>query len=423
MNALLSVTSLLLSTALLLVGHGMQLTLLPLRAAGNGMPETLIGISASCYFLGFILGCLLISRMIARVGHIRGFAVLTALTASVLLCLEMLDHWALWLALRFITGFTMSGLYAVIESWLNSRSTPATRGRILAIYTFITLSAMAAGQVLINVGPVESSTPFSLAVLFLTLAIVPICLTNKIAPTPIEPTSVGFRLLYRRSHSAFAGAILSGLVTGSFWSLGAVFSRHYSESLVDVTWFMSMAIIGGALLQYPIGWLSDRIDRRTVLILLCIGGAISALAVSASTGKNWHLAMVFLFGAMVMPIYAISLATAADVAVGDEFVVMGTSVLMLNALGAVLAPVPLGQLMAIFGPPALFLSFAVTCVLFALVLLVLSRTPRSVSIEDQSPFTAAASDVAPASFELDPRAAESDGSDEGGGVTTSHARQ
>ena len=186
---------------------------------------------------------------------------------------------------------------------------------------------------------------------------------------------------------------------------------------------MSMAIIGGALFQYPIGWLSDRIDRRTVLILLCIGGAISALAVSASTGKNWHLAMVFLFGAMVMPIYAISLATAADVAVGDEFVVMGTSVLMLNALGAVLAPVPLGQLMAIFGPPALFLSFAVMCVLFALLLLVLSRTPRTVSIEEQSPFTAAASDVAPASFELDPRAAESDGSIEGDGVTSSHARQ
>lgn len=384
----------------------MQLTLLPLRAEGNGMPENLIAISASSYFLGFVLGCLFISRMIARVGHIRGFAVLTALSASVVLSLDMLDHWAPWLVLRFITGFAMSGLYTVIESWLNSRTTSANRGRILSIYTFITLSAMAAGQMLINVGAVDTSTPFTLAALFLTLAIVPIGLTKKIAPTPIESTSVSFRLLYQRSHSAFAGAILSGLVTGSFWSMGAIFSRHYSESLVGVTSFMSVAIIGGALLQYPIGWLSDRIDRRHVLILLCIGGALSAVVVSISAGETWHLATVFLFGAMVMPIYAISLATAADVAVGDEFVVIGTSVLMLNAIGAAVAPLPLGHLMAIFGPPALFTSFAVMCGLFAILFIALSQTPRAISVEEQTPFNAAASDVAPVSFEFDPRSPE-----------------
>ena len=159
------------------------------------MPETLIGISASSYFLGFVLGCLFSSRVIAKVGHIRCFAVLTAATASAVLCLDMLDHWAPWLALRLLTGIAMSGLYTVIESWINSRATPSNRGRVLSIYTFITLAAMAIGQILINVGAIESSTPFTLAALFLTLAIVPIGLTSKMAPvllSRILPISVYF---------------------------------------------------------------------------------------------------------------------------------------------------------------------------------------------------------------------------------------
>jgi MFS family permease len=408
LNTLATVTSLLLSTALLLVGHGMQLTLLPLRAVDNGMSETLIGVTASSYFIGFVVGCLFISKMIAKVGHIRCFTVLAASAASVVLCLEMVDHWIPWLVLRFITGFAMSGLYASIESWLNSHTTSGDRGRVLSVYTFITLSAMAAGQVLINVGTVESSTPFSLAAMFLILAIVPIGLTSKTAPVQVGSTSVAFRLLYQRSHSAFAGALLSGLVTGSFWSMGAVFFSHYSESQVDITWYMSAALLGGALLQYPIGWLSDYFDRRRVLILLCVGGTLSSVAVSSSTEETWHLAMIFWFGAMVMPIYAISLATAADVSRDGEFVVIGTTVLILNAIGAAAAPMPLGQLMAMFGPPALFLAFAAMCALFAVLFFALSQTPRDVTVEEQIPFTVAASAVAPASFELDDRISETD---------------
>ena len=408
MNALLTIISLLLSTALLLVGQGMQLTLVPLRGADNGLSEAVIGISASCYYLGFIVGCLIVPKVIARVGHIRGFAVLTALMACAVLGLDMLDHWGALLVLRFLTGVTMSGLYAVIESWLNSRTTRQNRGQILAIYTVIVLSAMAAGQMFVNVGPIESATPFSLAAMFLALAIVPIGLTRKIAPTPIESTLPNFRLLYDRSKSAFAGGLLSGLVTGSFWSLGAVFSSHYSATLSDVTWFMTMAIAGGAILQYPIGWLSDRIDRRWVLIVLCIGGTVSAGSVALSTGESWHLLTVFLFGACVMPIYAISLATAADVVSGEDFIAMGTSILLLNAVGAVFAPLLFGQLMASFGPTALFITIALICALFCVLFLLLSRTPRSVSVDEQKPFHAAATEVAPSSFELDSRAQEDD---------------
>ncbi|MDH4039954.1 MAG: MFS transporter [Gammaproteobacteria bacterium] len=406
MKALATVTSLLVSTALLLIGQGMQLTLLPLRASANGLSDFMIGISASCYFLGFIVGCIGVPATIARVGHIRSFAVLTAVMTSAILCMDMLDEWQFLLVLRFLTGMAISGLYTVIESWLNSQATAASRGRILSIYTFILLISMALGQALINVGPIESSTPFTLAAVFMVLAIVPVGLTRRLAPAPVEATRVGFSLLYRRSRSAFAGALLSGLVVGSFWSLGAIFARSNSESQADISWFVSAAILGGALLQYPIGLLSDRIDRRKVIVMLCFGSALASVAVAASAGQSWHLPAVFLFGAMVMPIYGMSLATAADVSQGSEFVEIGTSVLLLNAIGAVSAPLVLGKLMSLLGPPALFWSFAVICLLFMAYIALQVRGARAVSISEQVPFTAAASEVAPASFDLDPRGPE-----------------
>ena len=408
MKVLLTVSSLLLSAALLLVGHGMQLTLLPLRASALGMPEWLIGLSASSYFLGFIAGCLGVPPIIGRVGHIRCFAVLAAALISALLLLEIIDAWQAWIVLRFITGLAVCGLYAVIESWLTSQSTPDTRGRILAIYTFITLSAMTAGQFLINIGPVDSSLPYTLAAVFMALAIIPVGLTRRIIPSPVQQTQSGFRLLYSRSQTAFTGALLSGLVMGSFWSVGALFASEIGQSSDYVTWFMSAAIVGGALLQYPLGWLSDRMDRRYILIQLCLGAAISSVAVALGTEQAWFLAAVFLFGAMAMPIYAISLATAADVCSSEEFVSIGTAVLLLHSIGAVIAPVAMGQVMSVFGPASMFWAFALLFLLFSAILYVLLRVPRVVSVEDQTPFAAAAAEMAPATFELDPRSADED---------------
>ena len=406
MKSLLSVSSLLISTALLLVGHGMQLTLLPLRASHLGMPEWIIGLSASGYFLGFVVGCLTIPKIIARIGHIRCFSVLAAAMISVILCLEIIDIWQTWLIFRFITGVAVCGLYAVIESWLTSQSTSDSRGRVLAIYTFVTLTAMTVGQLLINIGPIESSTPFSVAAVFMALAIIPVGLTRRTAPAPAPDVQGGFKLLYQRSKSAFLGAMLSGLVMGSFWSLGAVFASRDGQTQLNVTWFMSVAIAGGALLQYPLGWLSDRFDRRKTLILLSGAASLTSVAVALSTNLSWHLAAVFMFGATAMPIYAIALATAADVCTSDEFVAMGTAVLLLHSIGAVVAPLALGQVMSSFGAVSLFWSFGVLFVLFAGLLYLVTRKPRDVTVEEQTPFTSVASDVAPTSFELDPRSVE-----------------
>ncbi len=403
MKALLAVTAVLFSTALLLLGHGMQLTLLPMRASGLGMSEFLVGLSASCYFGGFVVGCMFVPRIIVRVGHIRCFSVLASLMIVSLLSLELLDQWPAWLVLRFTTGVAVSSLYAVIESWLNGQAQPQTRGRILATYTFITLAAMAVGQLLINVGPVMSSTPFILATIFMALSILPVGLTRGMAPTPPESTRVRFSLLYRRSRPAFLGALLSGLVAGSFWSLGALFAGQFSAEQSAITWFMTTAIVGGAVFQYPLGWLSDRFDRRLVLSALAMGSAACSCAVALSVESMLFLPAVFLFGATALPIYAVSLAVAADVTGDDEFVEIGTSVLLLNALGAVAAPLALGQLMTQLGPTSLYWSFSLLSLLFSLLIYFLSRTPREIKVEQQTPFKPAVMDMAPGSFELDPR--------------------
>lgn len=406
MKHLLAISSLLLSTALLLVGHGMQLTLLPLRAAADALPEYLIGASASLYFLGFVVGCFALPRLIDRIGHIRCFAVLTAVMLSSILALDMLKGIAPLLILRFLTGVSICGLYTVIESWLNSQTAPETRGRILAIYTFVTLSAMMLGQLLINVGPITSSTPFMLAAMFMALAIMPIGITRKMAPAPVASAQASFRLLYRRSHSGFSAALLSGLVAGSFWSLGAVFASNYSASQLDITLFMTVAIAGGALLQYPIGWVSDKVDRRHVLVFLSVGAGIGSVAVALSVQQPWHLVTVFAFGAMVMPLYAVALATAADVSSSDEFVTIGTTVLLTNALGSAIGPILLGKLMGTLGATSLFWSFAVICIAFSLYIKLQLKDARAVTVAAQTPFGVAAPDAAPNSFDLDPRATE-----------------
>lgn len=411
MKALATLTSLLLSTALLLVGHGMQLTLLPLRATGLGFSDFLVGLSASAYFGGFVVGCFANPRIIARVGHIRSFAVLAALLLCAILVVSISRHWAVWLLARFVIGLMICGLYTVIESWLNDQSSSENRGQVLSVYTFLVLIAMAAGQMLINVAPIDAAVPFVLAAIFVSLAIVPVGLTRSLAPAPIVATRARFSLLYRRSRVAFAGAVLSGLVVGSFWSLGAVFAARTENSLSEVTVFITVAIVGGALLQYPIGWISDRLDRKRVMVGLCLLGALACVAVAYSTGQSWHLAAVFSFGAMTMPLYAIALAVAADHSSSGEFVTIGTSVLLLNALAAALAPLGLGQLMDLFGAPALFWAFALMLLGGALYIAIQRRAVPLVAVAAQVPFSAAGPDVAPTAFDLDPRSPENAGGD------------
>lgn len=404
MRALLTLTSLLSSVALLLVGHGMQLTLLPLRASALGHSDLQIALTGSTYFAGFIAGCLIIPGLIARVGHIRSFAVLASAMSSTLLFIALAQHWLLWAGLRFLIGMFICGLYSVIESWLNDQASEDNRGQVLSVYTFLVLLSMAAGQQLVNAAPVAGSTPFMILAAVVALSVIPVGMTRRLAPAPIESTRSRIRMLFSRSPLAVVGALLSGAVTGGFWTLGAVFAQRTMGGLSQATLFMSVAIVGGALLQYPFGRLSDRIGRQLTMLALLLLSALSSAAVAIAPSTGMLLLAVFFFGATTMPIYAMSLATAADSSLRHEFVEIGTSVLLLNALGAVLAPLGLGQLMALGDPSWLFWGCSGLCGLAAVF--VLTQLRRRAPVDDVVPFSAAAPDMTPTSFDLDPRAPE-----------------
>lgn len=406
MSSLKSLVSLLLATIILLTGHGLQLTLLPLRAGSLGFTETMVGLTATAYYVGFVAGCFIIPKIIATVGHIRMFAALLAIFSTALLALDLTESLFAWILLRFITGAAMCGAYTVIESWLTD-ATPATaRGKVLAIYTFLVLGAMTVGQFLINLEPFETSKPFIFAGMLIAMAIVPVSLTRSLAPAPIPSTQLSFTLLYKRSHTAFAGGLISGIVMGTFWSLGALYALRSGHGTDFVPKFISAVILGGALAQYPIGFLSDRVDRRFVLAGLCLATAISSSLIPLYSSEAWLLAVGLIFGASANAIYAVALARAADSSDPSEFVTMGSSVLLLNAVGAAIAPLLIGQLMVQVGSEALFWGLATLSVVAGGYIMLQPKGSSGVTVEEQAPFVAAGYETVPASFDNDPRSPE-----------------
>ena len=406
MSTLRPVSSLLFTTAFLLAGHGLHMTFLPLRASELGLSQTLIGLSGSAYFAGFLTGALMIPPIIARVGHIRSFTALLAIFLSSFLFLSLVDEGIFWVLVRFVLGAVMCGSYTVIESWLAEQSDSSRHGRVLSIYTAIVLISMAVGQYLLGLTDANPLYPFILVSLLVGLAIVPVSLTRSLAPAPVPATRFNFLKLYRRSHTAFAGALGSGVVMGSFWGLGAIYALAQTNDASFVPAFIAANIIGGAVAQYPIGMASDRIDRRYVLAALCAASGLSAFGLLLAESNETLLFGSFAFGAFANSLYAVSLAKAADNSKREEFVTIGSSVLLLNALGSASSALLVGWAMRSMGDAALFAFIGVASLVTGVFIALQPPGRTAVTVEEQGEFIPATSAMAPAAFDQDPRSDE-----------------
>jgi len=406
MSTLRPVSSLLLTTAFLLAGHGLHMTFLPLRASELGLSQTLIGLSGSAYFFGFLTGALVIPPIIARVGHIRSFTALLAIFLSSFLFLSLVDDGIFWVLVRFVLGAVMCGSYTVIESWLAEQSDRSNHGRVLSVYTAIVLGSMAVGQYLLGLTEANPLYPFILVSLLVGLAIVPVSLTRSLAPAPVPATRFDFFKLYRRSHTAFAGALGSGVVMGGFWGLGAIYALGVTNDPRFVPTFIAANIIGGALAQYPIGMASDRIDRRYVLAALCALSGIAAFGLMLASSQQALLLGAFAFGAFANSLYAVSLAKAADNSKREEFVTIGSSVLLLNALGSASSSLVIGWAMRSMGDGALFALVGIASLVTGIFIILQPPGRTAVTIEEQGAFIPATSAMAPAAFDQDPRSDE-----------------
>ena len=374
-RALAPVSTLLIGVSILLAGQGLQGTLLPIRAALEGFSTLLIGLIGAAYFLGFTLGCLKGGELVKRVGHIRVFAAMTALASSTpLLHGLILSPWA-WVLLRTLTGFCFAVLYVVIESWLNERSTTENRGVVFSTYVMITLTVLAAGQMMVLLYDPMEMHLFAIAAVLVSVAAIPVVLS--ISPSPGLPQSVKLDIprLFKISHAGTIGCLMTGFSNGAFWSLAPVLTVTLSDDTSLAAWFMTSAVLGGALGQWPLGFLSDRIGRRRVLTgTALVAGGISLVIVFFVDGLSF-VGINFLaaaWGAVAFPQYAISVAHANDYAESNEYIMVSSGLLLMYGIGAILGPFGASAVMTLSNATGLYAYIAL--IHFLLVVYVIVRS-------------------------------------------------
>lgn len=388
MTQTLPLTALLLGVALLLLGSGLLGTLLAVRGGIEGFDSQTLGAIGAMYFVGFLAGTYLGPMMIRRVGHVRAFAFFTAAIACAALLHELVANPWVWGLLRLITGMGMVGLYTTIESWLNSHAAPAQRSRIFATYMAVNLGSLALAQQLLHWSDPAGHVLFALAALSICAAVMPVAATRLAQPVVEEVHGIGLRTLYQRAPVACAAALLSGLAQGAFWGLAPVWADTSGLGNTGVAWFMTVAIIGGAAFQWPIGLVTNGFDRGHVISIIALIAAVFAggLLLAADHGLNMVLLAVFAYGGFAFAIYPLAVARMMDRLDKREIIAGCASLLLLHGIGASIGPVLAGTLMHRFGPAALPAWFIGTqCLLAGAAWWLSARAPAD--IEHQTPMT------------------------------------
>lgn len=363
-SVLVPVSALLMGAALLLGGVGILNTVLALRGSAEGFSDAVIGLVLSAYFAGFLVGTWLGPRIINRVGHIRAFALFSAIASSAtLLHVLVIDPWA-WALLRVLTGVAMVGLYAVIESWMSVVAPRDKRGTVFASYMMVNFSALAASQGALIWLPTEGFAIFALAAILITLALTPVVLTGLAQPALGPNTRFGATRLLKIAPLAAVGALLSGVATSAVWGMVPLMLGKLGHAPAAIAPLMIVIIMSGALAQIPVGHLGDRVDRRWLLLGLSlaatIAGVLLFLAIASGADMVWLLPGLTLLGASGFCVYPACVALCNDHLRPEEIVAAASSLLLFHGGGAVLGPIVAGAMMQWDGPQGLGLYFALS---------------------------------------------------------------
>ncbi|UUX49031.1 MFS transporter [Nisaea acidiphila] len=370
MTSIIPLVPLLLSIAILLMGNGLQGTLLPVRAGMEAFGSVEIGILGSAYFLGFMAGCLYGPRVVRVVGHIRTFTGMVAVASTVVLIHALVLEPIIWWSLRAITGFCFAVLYMVVESWLNEKSTNQNRGLVFSVYTIINLTVITVGQLLLMTADPKSFPLFAFASILVSIAAVPVALTRIDQPAPLEVVQLRLLRLFRISPVGVVGCIAVGVANGAFWSLAPVYALNAmgDSAVSSVAIFMSIVVIAGAIGQYPLGRLSDRIDRRLVIIGACLGSATAGIGMVLLAAYIPFGVFVFgfMFGLFAFPIYALSVAHLNDfITEPSDYVEAASGLLLVFAIGAIAGPTLASAVIDLVGIQYLFAFTATVHILAA----------------------------------------------------------
>jgi MFS family permease len=356
MAAVRSCWALLLGIALMMLGNGLQGSLLGIRASLEGFPTTATGILMSGYFAGFLAGSVLAPKLVARVGHVRVFAALVSLASSAILIHIVWIDPATWTVIRLVTGFCYAGLYVVAESWLNDQATNQTRGQLLSIYMVVMLAGAAAGQGLLNLADPAGVALFILVSVLISLSVIPMLLSTGRTPPFEAPRPVGVRQLYRVSPTGVVGYFGTMMANGAYFGMGAVYGRHIGLSVRDISVFVSLILLGGMFLQWPLGRLSDAWDRRQVLtgVTFLAAGFAFLASFAAERSLLGLFVLTALFGGTSLPMYSLCIAYTNDYLERDQMVQASGALVLIGGVGAVFGPISAALAMQTLGAAGFF---------------------------------------------------------------------
>lgn len=389
--------ALMLGITLLMVGNGIQGTLLGVRGGIEGFSTISMSIVMSGYFAGFLLGSRVVPELIRRVGHVRVFAALGSFISAGLILFPVLVDPISWTILRVVIGFCFCGVYITAESWLNSATTNETRGQALSLYLIVQMIGIVGAQAIFAFGDASSWMLFVVASVLVSIAFAPILLAISPVPAFEETKPMTFREIYAVSPLGCVGIFLLGGVFSALFGMAAVYGSAAGLTSGEIATFIAAIYTGGMLLQYPIGWISDRMDRRTLILIIAVIGTVACVPGILDIGGFYGLlVMAFLIGGMVNPLYALLLAYTNDYLNTDDMASASGRLLFINGMGAITGPLITGYFMDLAGPLGFFIYVSIQ--LGALALYAAWRmTQRAIPIDDADYETVAMTPMSPTS--------------------------
>jgi MFS family permease len=403
-------TALLLGVGILVVGNGLLTTLLSVRMGIESIPPVAIGMVLACYSAGLIAGTVLTRTLIERAGHIRTFAALAAMAATTALLHPLIVSPFACGVLRGLTGFCLAGLFVIAESWLNARAPNDIRGRVLSVYMIVNFMALSLGQLLLQAADPASFELFSIVAMLYALSLVPVALTRTEAPSIGEGRKMGLLRLIELSPLGAALCFGSGIINSAFYGLGPVFAKDHGLDVDSIATFMAVAIFAGLIGQWPVGWLSDRFDRRRIVLFVCVGIAASATGIVLARGLpfGFIIALVGVYGGLALTLYGQGVTHANDYADPSELVSVSGGLLIVYSVGAIVGPILASSAMTLVGPEGLFMFNGTMAVALAGFVVYRMTQREPLPVDEQTPFVPMPT-TSPVIAELDPRGGEDDG--------------
>lgn len=355
---------LLVAMFMIMTGNGLQGTLLSLRGQAEGFPVSVIGIVMSLYYCGYVVGWYIVPHMIKSVGHIRVFAGFASLASSTILLQGLFVDPYSWCVLRILSGISFVGLFIVAESWLNNVATNKLRGQILSGYFFVVNGGFFAGQFLLNLAPITEIALFIMISILISLSLIPLTLANKPSPVYEEPENLPFRKVVSISPMAVAGVLLSGFAGAGLVSIGPVYALSIGLDSANVALFIAMYVLGCGTIPLLTGWLSDRMDRRSLVAIIALAGV--GISASSLLVPQFLLLNTFLLGGAVSSIHSISIAMMNDRLSRKQITSATASLILINGMSACVSPILLGVFLGTVGTGTFFIVFgAVFAMLFS----------------------------------------------------------